>query len=105
MHKGQRSRDDSLCKSDVQVDNYLKLLLIKLNPVVFFLIAKSLPVCNFKSSVGEILSGYYLFIISSLKGHLYIMHDFVPFLQFKKHVKHPRRNVTLIKVADLLYEK
>ena len=38
--KSQNSRDDNLFKSDVQVDIYLKLLLIKLNPAVFLLIAK-----------------------------------------------------------------
>ena len=38
VHKGQNSLDDNLCKSDVQVDIYLKLLLIKLNPVIFLLI-------------------------------------------------------------------
>ena len=36
----QNSRRDNLCKSDVQVDIYLNLLLIKLNPVVFLLIPK-----------------------------------------------------------------
>ena len=40
VHKGQNSRDDNLCKSDAQVDIYLKLLLIKSNPVIFLLIAK-----------------------------------------------------------------
>ena len=40
VRKGQNSRDDSLCKSDAQVDIYLKLLLIKSNPVIFLLIAK-----------------------------------------------------------------
>ena len=40
MHKGQNSLDDNLCKSDVQVDICLKLLLIKLNPAVFLLIQK-----------------------------------------------------------------
>ena len=40
VHKGQNSWDDYLCKSDVQVDIKLKLLLIKSNPVVFLLIAK-----------------------------------------------------------------
>ena len=38
--KGQNSQDDNLHKSDVQVDIYLKLLLIKLNPPVLLLIAK-----------------------------------------------------------------
>ena len=38
--KSQNSRDDNLFKSDVQVDIHLKLLLIKLNPAVFLLIAK-----------------------------------------------------------------
>ena len=46
MHKGQNSLDDNLQnslddnlqKSDVQVDIYLKLSLIKSNPVVFLLI-------------------------------------------------------------------
>ena len=33
------SRDDNLCKSDAQVDIYLKLV-IKSNPVVFLLIPK-----------------------------------------------------------------
>ena len=37
MHKDQNSVDDDLCESDVQVDIYLKLLLIKSNPVVFLL--------------------------------------------------------------------
>ena len=37
---GQNSRYDNLCKSDVQLNIYLKLLLIKLNPVAFLLIAK-----------------------------------------------------------------
>ena len=36
----QNSRDDNLCESDVQVDIYLKLLLIKSNPIVSLLIAK-----------------------------------------------------------------
>ena len=40
VHKGQNSWDDRLCKSDVQVDINLKLLLIKSNPVVFLVIAK-----------------------------------------------------------------
>ena len=40
VHKGQNSGDENLCKSDVQVDIYLKLLLIKSNPVVFLLIPK-----------------------------------------------------------------
>ena len=40
VHKDQNSRDDNLCKSNVQVDIYLKLLLIKLHPAVFLLIAK-----------------------------------------------------------------
>ena len=40
VRKGQNYQDDNLCKSDVQVDIYLKLLLIKSNPVVFLLIAK-----------------------------------------------------------------
>ena len=38
--KGQNSRDDNLCKSDGQVDIYLKLLLIKLDLPIFLLIAK-----------------------------------------------------------------
>ena len=33
------SRDDNLCKSDAQVDIYLKLV-IKSNPVIFLLIPK-----------------------------------------------------------------
>ena len=37
VHKGQKSWDDNLCKSDVQVNIYLKLLFIKLNPLVFLL--------------------------------------------------------------------
>ena len=40
LHKRQNSRDDNLCKNDVQVGIYLKLLLIKLNFAVFLLIAK-----------------------------------------------------------------
>ena len=40
VHKGQNSRDDNLCKSGAQMDIYLKLLLIKSNPVIFLLIAK-----------------------------------------------------------------
>ena len=40
VHKGQNSLDDNLYKSDVQVVIYLKLLLIKSNPVVFLLIPK-----------------------------------------------------------------
>ena len=40
MHKGQNSLDGNLCKSDMQVDIYLKLLFIKSNPVVFLLIPK-----------------------------------------------------------------
>ena len=40
VRKGQNSVDDNLCKSDVQVDIYLKLLLIKSNPVVFLLAPK-----------------------------------------------------------------
>ena len=39
-HKSQNSLDDNLCKSDVEVDIYIKLLLIKSNPVVFLLIPK-----------------------------------------------------------------
>ena len=39
--KGQNSKDDNSCKSDVQVSIYLKLLLINLNPAVFLLIPKS----------------------------------------------------------------
>ena len=37
----------------LQVDIYLKLLLIKLNPAVFLLSPKYQLVCNFKSSVGK----------------------------------------------------
>ena len=44
---------DHLCKSDTQVDIYLKLL-IKSNPVVFLLIAKGYLVCTFKSLAGKI---------------------------------------------------
>ena len=40
MHKGQNSRDDNLYKIDVQVGIYVKLLLNKLNPAVFLLIAE-----------------------------------------------------------------
>ena len=36
-------------------------LLIKSNPVVFLLVAKGSVVCNFKSSVGEILASFHLF--------------------------------------------
>ena len=73
VNKGQNSLDDNLCKSDVQVDIYVKLLSIKLNPTVFLLIPKDWLVCNFKSSVGEISVSCYLFIIiSSLKGHSYL---------------------------------
>ena len=69
VHKGKNSGYDNLCKSDVQMVIYLKLLLIKLNPAVFLLIAKVKLVCNFKPSVEEILVRSYLFIIiSSLKG-------------------------------------
>ena len=28
-----------------------------------------------------------------------VLHDLVPFVQFKKHKKHPRRSVTFSKVA------
>ena len=60
-----------LCKGDAQVDIYLKLQLIKSNPVVFLLVAKDKLVFNFKSSVVEILvSCYLLIIISSLKWRL-----------------------------------
>ena len=38
VHKGQNLLDNNLCKSNAQVDIYLKLLLIKVNPVVFLLI-------------------------------------------------------------------
>ena len=63
VHKGQNSWDNNLCKSDVQVGIYLKLLLIKLNPAVFFSLQKLL-------SLEEILvSCYFFLIISSLKGH------------------------------------
>ena len=73
VRKGQDYQDDNLCKSDAQVDIYLKLLLIKSNPVVFLLIAKGSLVCHFKSLVGEIfVSCYSLIIISSLKGHSYL---------------------------------
>ena len=41
VHIGQNSLDENLCKSDVQVDVYLKLLLIKSNTVVFSLIPKA----------------------------------------------------------------
>ena len=40
VRNGQNYQDDNLCKSDVQVDIYLKLRLIKSSPVVFLLIAK-----------------------------------------------------------------
>ena len=40
VHKGQNSRNDNLCKGDAQVDIYMKLLLIKSNPVVLWFIAK-----------------------------------------------------------------
>ena len=59
------SRDDSLCKTDAQVDIYLKLL-IKSNPVIFSLTAKGLLVSTFKSSEGGILVNFYLFY--SLNG-------------------------------------
>ena len=71
VHKSQNSRDDNLCKSDVQVGIYLKVLLINLNPAVFLLIPKGYLVCNFRSLVVEVLVSCYLFIIiSSLKGYL-----------------------------------
>ena len=38
VHKVQNSLDDNLCQSDVLVDIYQKLLLIKSNCVVFLLI-------------------------------------------------------------------
>ena len=73
VHKGHNSGDDNLCKSDVQVDIYLTLLLIKSNPVVFLLIPKDQPACSFKSSVRGIFVSCYLFIIiSSLKGHSHL---------------------------------
>ena len=68
VHKGQNSQNDNLSKSNVQVDIYLKLLLIKSNPV-FLLIAKGYLVRDFKSSEGGIFVSCYLFIIISfLKG-------------------------------------
>ena len=39
-YKVQNSRDENSCKSNVRVDIYLKLLLVKSNPVVFLIIAK-----------------------------------------------------------------
>ena len=63
-YSAHSSRDDNLCKSDAQVNIYLKLL-IKSNPVVFLLIEKGL-VCTFKSSLEEILVSCYLSY--SLKG-------------------------------------
>ena len=45
VHKGQNSLDNNLCKSDMQVDIYLKLLLIKSNPVAFLLIQKDKLIC------------------------------------------------------------
>ena len=65
--KGQNSQDDNLYKIDAQVDIYLKLMLIKLSPFLFLLIAKGLLVFNFKSSVEEILVHCLLITISSLK--------------------------------------
>ena len=44
--------DDTLGKSDAQVNIYPKLLLIKPNPVVFLLIAKGKLVWNAQSLVG-----------------------------------------------------
>ena len=38
VHKYQNSRDDNLCKSDVQVGIYLKSLLIKLKPAILLVI-------------------------------------------------------------------
>ena len=38
VHKDQNSRDDNLCKSDVQVGIYLKSLLIKSKPAIFLVI-------------------------------------------------------------------
>ena len=52
-YSAHSSRDDNSCKSDAQVNIYLKLL-IKTNPVVFLLIEKGL-VCTFKSALEEIL--------------------------------------------------
>ena len=109
VHKGQNLLDDNLCKTDGQVDIYLKLLLIKSNPVAFLLIAKGELVCSFKSSVGEIFVSCYLFIImSSLIGHSYLKHircfaRFGTIFTIKKGEKHPWRNVTFSKVAGLLY--
>ena len=40
VHKGQNSLYDNSCKSDAQVDIYLKVLLNKSNPVVFLLIPR-----------------------------------------------------------------
>ena len=86
----------------------LKFLFIKLNPTVFLLIAKGYLVCNFKSSVEEILVSCYLLIsISSLKElhaqSISALRNLVSFVQFKKREKHPWRNVTLSKAAGLLY--
>ena len=100
MHKCQNSLDDNLCKSDVQVDIYLKLLMIKSNPVVFLLIPMVLLVCNFKFAVEEIFVSCYLFIImSSLKGHSYlkVVSDtclLVCFLSLKESTCQTRKNVS-----------
>ena len=107
VHKVQNSQDDTLCKSDVQVGIHLKLLLIKLNPVVFLLIAKGQLVRNFKSSVEELLVSYYLLIIFyPLKEHSCLKYirclaRLGNICTIKKHEKHLWRNVTLLKVILL----
>ena len=98
---------DHLCKSDTQVDIYLKLL-IKSNPVVFLLVAEGQLVCTFKSSVWKILVSCYLFYL--LNGRLClcisdVLRNLVSFVQFKKCEKHPWRNVTFSKVARLHYSQ
>ena len=95
---------DHLCKSDTQVDIYLKLL-IKSNPVVFLLKVSQFVHLN-------LWCGKYLLVIicsiylTDVYDYVYhVLRNLVSFVQFKKCEKHPWRNVTFSKVARLHYSQ
>ena len=74
VHKGQNSLDDNLHKSDVQVDIYLKLLLIKLNPVIFLLIYSFQRISWFVI-LNRWLGEYLLFLF--IHYHLFLEGSFI----------------------------
>ena len=105
MYEAQNSRDDNLCKSDVQVGIYLKFLLIKLKPAVLLFITD----CNFKSLVEEILVSC-LFIVSSLKGHSFLkcircFARFGSICIILKNVKNTRGGISLLVKLQAYFTK